>query len=107
MNPFGRLDKIEKDKRKKEKGEKKEENKIHENKKVWDAIIKTKVLVKENINMTEKLYDKLEKGELNKKDDKCEKDENNVLTLKKPYNIVNLKDKPNFDTPPCTRAIVI
>jgi hypothetical protein len=96
MNPFGRLDKIEKDKRKKEKGEKKEENKIHENKKVWDAIIKTKVLVKENINMTEKLYDKLEKGELNKKDDKCEKDENNVLTLKKPYNIVNLKDKPNF-----------
>ena len=96
MNPFGRLDKIEKDKRKKEKGEKKEENKIHENKKVWDAIIKTKVLVKENINMTEKLYDKLEKGELNKKDDKCEKDENNVLTLKKQYNIVNLKDKPNF-----------
>lgn len=93
MNPFGRLDKIEKDKIKKEKGEKKEENKIYENKKVWDAIIKTKVLVKENINMTEKLYDKLEKGELNKTD---EKDENTVITLKKSYNIVNLKDKPNF-----------
>jgi len=92
MNPFGRLDKIEKDKRKKEreKGEKIEKNKKNENKKVWDAISKTKVLVKENINITEKLYDKLERGELNKKD------ENSIITLKKPSNVVNLSDKPNF-----------
>ena len=93
MNPFGRLDIIEKEKRKKEKAKekekelKKEQNKTCENKKLWDAITKTKVLVKENINMTEKLYDKLEKGEIKEK---------NFLTLKKPSNVINLKDKPNF-----------
>ena len=37
--------------------------------------------------MTEKLYDKLEKGEIKEK---------NFLTLKKPSNVINLKDKPNF-----------
>jgi len=97
MNPFGRLDIIEKEKKKKEKEKEKEKEKvvkIYENKKVWDAISKTKGLIKENINITENLYDRLEKGELNKKD---EKDENNVLILKKPSNIVNLKDKPNFE----------
>ena len=93
MNPFGRLDIIEKEKRKKEKAKekekelKKEQNKTCENKKLWDAITKTKVLVKENINMTEKLYDKMEKGEIKEK---------NFLTLKKPSNVINLKDKPNF-----------
>jgi len=98
MNPFGRLDIIEKEKKKREKQKEKEKEKekglkMNESKIVWDAISKTKVLIKENINMTEKLYDRLEKGEINKKG---EKDEKNIITLKRPSNVVNLKDKPNF-----------
>jgi hypothetical protein len=93
MNPFGRLDIIEKEKKKKEKEKEREKNKekglkINESKMVWDAISKTKGLIKENISMTEKLYDKLEKGELKEK---------NVLTLKKVSNVVNLFNKPNFE----------
>ena len=63
---------------------------MNESKIVWEAISKTKGLIKENINMTEKLYDRLEKGEFK------ENSEKNVITLKKPSNVVNLKDKPNF-----------
>jgi hypothetical protein len=95
MNPFGRLDIIEKEKKKREKQKEREEKgvKMNESKIVWEAISKTKVLIKENINMTEKLYDRLEKGELNIKGENSEK---SIITLKKPSNVINLKDKPNF-----------
>jgi hypothetical protein len=78
MDPYGRQDKRNKEdeKRDKEAKQKKQredkqqqkENAIFENekiKKVWIAIDKTKGLLKKNINITENLYDKLEKGELN------------------------------------------
>ena len=116
MNPFGRLDTIEKEKRKQEKEKDKEnkknieeqrqrENKTNENKKVWGAISKTKGLIKENIILTEKLYDKLEKGELKNKNStentEHELKKNNVLVLKKIPNVVSLfginNDKPDFN----------
>jgi hypothetical protein len=115
MDPFGRLDKIEKEKQKKEKEkekklekereiekkEKERENvkKNNENKKVWEAISKTKNLLKENINMTEKLYDKLENGELNNKTT-LKSTQNDSITLIKFPNIISLfgvnNEPPNF-----------
>jgi len=122
MNPYGRQDKIiqelkekeaelQKDKEKKEKENiKKNIKKDNEKfKKVWEALSKTKGLMKQNVNLIEKLYDKLEKGELNEKnvlnhdDDVNNKNKfNSVFTLKKMPNIVELFGiendvKPNFE----------
>lgn len=124
MNPYGRQDKIiqelkekeaelQKEKEKKEKENikktiKKDEEKF---KKVWDALSKTKGLMKQNVNLIEKLYDKLERGELNEKNvlnHEMNNDVNNknkfnsVFTLKKMPNIVELFGiendmKPNFE----------
>lgn len=124
MNPYGRQDKIiqelkekeaelQKDREKKEKENikktiKKDEEKF---KKVWEALSKTKVLMKQNVNLIEKLYDKLEKGELSEKnilnhemnDDVNNKNKfNSIFTLKKMPNIVELFGiendmKPNFE----------
>jgi hypothetical protein len=113
MNPFGRLDEIQKENDKKEEemkkekekeDKKKEKQKICEDeklKKVWDAIIKSKGLIKENINITEKLYDMLEKGEF--KDDTkktTEFKQGGVFTLKKIPQVVKLlglfNEKPDF-----------
>ena len=62
-------------------------------KKVWEAIGKSKGLIKENIHITEKLYDMLEKGELNKQE--------GVFTLKKIPQVVKLlgisNEKPDFN----------
>ena len=89
MDPYGRRDKkvIEEEKKKKElenkqEREKKElENKIIKEdekfKKVWTEIKKTKTLLKDNIELTEEIYNKMEKGQLEHKDD------NEILTLKK------------------------
>jgi len=89
MDPYGRQDKkieeAKKDKKEletKQAQEKKElENKIIKEdekfKKVWVEIKKTKDLIKNNIELTEDLYNKVEKGEI-----KREK-ENEILTLKK------------------------
>ena len=74
-------------------------------KNVWNAVNKTKVLLKENVNLIEKIYDKLEKGQLNDKNNKSDKNENSgmnsIFTLKKMPHIVELfgttNDKPNFD----------
>ena len=112
MNPYGRQDKIiqelkekeielkkEEEKKKKEntkKNIKKDEEKFR---KVWDALTKTTGLMKQNVNLIEKLYDKLEKGELNKKnvlnhetnDELNNKNTcNSIFTLKKIPNIVKL-----------------
>jgi hypothetical protein len=122
MNPYGRQDKIiqelkekeaelQKDKEKKEKENiKKTIKKDNEKfKKVWEALTKTKGLMKQNVNLIEKLYDKLERGELNEKnvlnhdDDVNNKNKfNSVFTLKKMPNIVELFGiendvKPNFE----------
>lgn len=122
MNPYGRQDKIiqelkekeaalQKEKEKKEKENikktiKKDEEKF---KKVWEALSKTKGLMKQNVNLIEKLYDKLERGELNEKnvlnhhDDVNNKNKfNSVFTLKKMPNIIELFGidndvKPNFE----------
>jgi hypothetical protein len=109
MNPFGRLDIIEREKKKKEKeaekekekeSEKEKEKENNENKKVWEAIAKTKGLIKENINITEKLYDKLERGEIKIKKVSESKDKG-ILTLKKFPNVISLlgitNEKPNFE----------
>jgi len=100
MDPYGRQDKIHKELKEKEEQEKKDKKKEitkkvedEKIKKVWDAISKTKGLVKENINITERLYDKLEKGEIKKSDIH--------MTLKKMPNIVKIfgksEGKPDFD----------
>ena len=92
MDPYGRRDKKveEEEKKKKElenkqEREKKElENKLIKEdekfKKVWTEIKKTKTLLKDNIELTEEIYNKMEKGQLEHK----ENNENNeILTLKK------------------------
>jgi hypothetical protein len=114
MDPFGRQDKILKDLKAKEDEEKKEKEKEDKKneitkkiedekmKKVWDAITKSKGLIKDNIDITERLYDKLEKGEINisKTMKKKELQLDNPITLKKFPNIVKIfgktEDKPNF-----------
>jgi hypothetical protein len=100
MDPYGRQDKILKDLEEKEKEKKKEkeneekkkekENKKEEDKikKVWNAIIKTKSLLKDNIALTEDLYDKLEKGEI------IEKKNSITMTLNKFPNVVKLFETP-------------
>ncbi len=111
MDPYGRQDKIIKELKEKEeilKKEKEKEDKTLEKlckteddkfKKVWDAVTKTKSLLKDNVILIEKLYDKLEKGEI-----KCNKDnETSAFTLKKIPNIIKLfgitneREKPDFD----------
>jgi hypothetical protein len=110
MDPFGRLDKIERDKQKEKEKEKREKEKRdkryikkgneqnNENDKVWDAIKKTKGLIQENINITEKLYDKLEKGEMKNKEYNLS--DNNTIFLKKKNNVISLNginnEKPDF-----------
>ena len=124
MNPYGRQDKIIQELKEKEaelqkEKEKKEKENIKKTvkkddlkfKKFWYALNKTKGLMKQNVNLIEKLYDKLEKGELNEKnvlnheidDDVSNKNKfNSVFTLKKMPNIVKLFGiendlKPNFE----------
>jgi hypothetical protein len=96
MDPYGRQDKKMEDARKEKKEleakqaqEKKElENKIIKEdekfKKVWVEIKKTKDLVKNNIDLTEDLYNRVEKGEMKREKEEKEKEkENEILTLKK------------------------
>jgi hypothetical protein len=97
MDPYGRQDKYVKDAetaaKKMEEKDKKEQNKLKlENinkqdekfKKVWSEVKKTKTLLKENIVLTENLYDKIEKGEINNKT------KDGFFTLKKIPNIIQL-----------------
>jgi hypothetical protein len=97
MDPYGRQDKknaqeLEKKEeldRKKEKEKKERELKVEKEdekfKKVWTEIKKTKDLLKDNIDLTEELYQKLEAGEFNK-----EKDIEEIFTLKKIPNFFKL-----------------
>jgi hypothetical protein len=95
MDPYGRRDKkvMEEEKKKKElenkqEREKKElENKIIKEdekfKKVWVEIKKSKDLIRNNIELTEDIYNKLERGELKKQDKE-------IITLKKFPKLVKL-----------------
>jgi hypothetical protein len=103
MDPFGRQDKIFKEL--KENEEKNQFNKQKEEdkkmKKVWDAITKSKGLIKENISITEKLYDKMEKGDISrKKESELEINKDKSLTLKKIPKIIKIfgfnSGKPDF-----------
>ncbi len=97
MDPYGRqdkknaqeLEKKEELEKKKEKEKKEREIKIEKEdekfKKVWTEIKKTKDLLKDNIDLTEELYQKLEAGEFNK-----DKDIDQVFTLKKIPNFFKL-----------------
>ena len=97
MDPYGRQDKknaqeLEKKEeldRKKEKEKKEKELKVEKEdekfKKVWTEIKKSKDLLKDNIDLTEELYQKLEAGEFNK-----EKDIEEIFTLKKIPNFFKL-----------------
>jgi len=101
MDPYGRQDKMLKDLEEKEKERKKEkeneekriekENKKEEDKikKVWNAITKTKSLLKDNIALTEDLYNKLEKGEIIEN-----KNKNGIMTLNKFPNVIKLFETP-------------
>lgn len=118
MDPYGRQDKIIKELKEKETEMKKEreayEKEIERKqlkkddekfKNVWNAVNKTKTLMRENINLIEKIYDKLEKGQLNEKNNKSDQNGNSgmnsIFTLKKMPNIVELfgtsNGKPDFD----------
>jgi len=89
MDPYGRRDKkVEEEEKKKkeienkqEQEKKKLENKLIKEdekfKKVWTEIKKTKTLLKDNIELTEEIYNKMEKGQLEHKEN------NEILTLKK------------------------
>ena len=103
MDPYGRQDKLLKDMEEKEKEKKKEKEKEEKNnekimkkeeddkiKKVWNAITKTKSLLKDNIALTENLYDKLEKGEIIQKNNK----NSSIMTLNRFPNVVKLFETP-------------
>jgi len=115
MDPYGRQDKymremkdIEDKKKKKDEEEKRGKEKFQEEskkfKKIWGEIKKTKNLLKDNIELTENLYDNLEKGDMYKhnRGDNNSKDNlstNSGFTLKK-SNIIKLfgyKTKPDID----------
>jgi hypothetical protein len=71
MDPYGRQDKIIEETKKieiqnKKNAKKEMDTRYQENnyKKVWDEVKKTKNLLKNNTSLIEKIYDKLEKGEL-------------------------------------------
>ena len=103
MDPYGRQDKIIEELKKKEavgiKAKEEKEKaleKIHAKKeeeqfkKIWYALGKTKLLMKENINLVEKVYNKLEKEE-----SKEERNMNSIFTLKKIPNVVELFSSTN------------
>ena len=83
MNPYGIQDKyiremkeakeLEEKKKKQEEEQKMKDNKIKKEdskyKRVWVELKKTKHLLKDNIEITEQLFDTLERGELNKKNE--------------------------------------
>jgi hypothetical protein len=99
MDPYGRQDKLKKDEEKKllkekhdrersEKESEKTKNKHHKFKKVWEEIQKTKNLLKDNISLTEKLYEKMEKGEVNNSD--SEDESRGLFILKKIPQVIKL-----------------
>lgn len=92
MDPYGRQDKLKKEEEEKqskyikerniEKKKLEKYNKENEKiKKVCEDVKKTKQLLKDNITLTEQLYDKMEKGVINNE---------KRLTLKKVPNIIKL-----------------
>lgn len=100
MDPFGRHDKylknIKEIEDKKQKEKEKESNKQKENlkkqeekyNKVWSEVKKTKDLLKDNISLTEQLYEKLETGELHT--EKNHEQQKTVINLTKYPNIIQL-----------------
>jgi hypothetical protein len=98
MDPFGRHDKYLKqikdieDKKIKEKENNKQKEFIKKQdknfKKVCSDFKKTKDLLKDNITLTEQLYEKLERGEIH--NEKNKDSENKVMNLKKYPNIIQL-----------------
>jgi hypothetical protein len=98
MDPFGRHDKYLKqikdieDKKIKEKENNKQKEFIKKQdknfKKVCSDFKKTKDLLKDNIILTEQLYEKLERGEIH--NEKNKETENKVINLKKYPNIIQL-----------------
>jgi hypothetical protein len=88
MDPYGRQDKLEKEKKKKDNKEQekfqekqKKEVKVNENiNHVWSELNKTKQLLKDNIEFTDKLFDRVERGE-----NGYNKNENAINLNKFPY----------------------
>ena len=111
MNPYGRQDTLNKLKEESNKlmleQEKQQEitnrqkTKEDENKKrVWKSITATKTLIKKNIKLTEQMYEKMEKGEMNK--DVPNKTDSVFFNLRKRSNeVVKLfgltDEKPDFE----------
>jgi hypothetical protein len=97
MNPYGRQEKLLKELKEPnnyiiEKNKKRELEKEKNLMEVRNEIKTTKILLKKNILITEQLYDKLEKGQLNEQNEQKEQFEksNSYFTLKKNPNVVKL-----------------
>ena len=96
MDPYGRQDKIQKEREEKEERDRKEKEKEAKKNIINDAKIKkiklemekTRGLIKENIDITKNLYEKLENGEYK-----------NITLKKKPFvvKLMGLNEKPNLE----------
>lgn len=111
MDPYGRQDTLNKlkeesdklmlEQKKQEEITNRQKTKEDENKRrVWKSISTTKSLIKENIKLTEQMYEKMEKGEMNK--GYSDKKNSVFLNLKKRSNeVVRLfgltDEKPDFE----------
>ena len=111
MDPYGRQDMVnklkeesdilEKEQQKQEEILKRQKTKEDDNKKrVWKSISATKMLIKDNIKLTKQMYDKMEKGEMNK-DDSNKKDSVFFNLKKRSNEVVKLfglmDDPPDFE----------
>ena len=111
MDPYGRQDMVnklkeesdilEKEQQKQEEILKRQKTKEDDNKKrVWKSISATKMLIKDNIKLTKQMYDKMEKGEMNK-DDPNKKDSVFFNLKKRSNEVVKLfglmDDPPDFE----------
>ena len=117
MDPYGRQDKLMQELKEKEKAAELKKEKERENqekkcekmnkavedektKKIWNALAQTKGIIKDNVVLVEKLYDKLERGEFIQHSN--QEKSNSIFTLKRIPHIVelfghNATGKPNFE----------
>ena len=107
MDPYGRQDKIVEETKKTENEnnlKKNKSNKIISSyqdknwKKVWDEVKKTKNLLKNNTDLIEQLYEKLERGEV--KDCNTLKNKENTVILNKFPNVIKLFGNNNKSLKP-------
>jgi hypothetical protein len=111
MNPYGIQDKyikeakeakeLEEKKKKQEEEQKMKDSKIQKEdtkyKKIWSELKKTKHLLKDNIDITEQLFDSLERGEVNKKPENKNHNAFGFLGNPKVVKLFGYKTKPDIN----------